>query len=168
MPVCFPLHFSRTFFSPIKRQCATMQCLITLSINTSSPPPGRWGSNRNSRCLLLLLTSASTAVKLDHYDANLRRCCNPGEEPGSVRLIEGKEESKSEAKRRKADDAYLQRMVREGDRQRTLPGRHCEHSDDGTTRFTYMPHRQQLSLAPCSHLLIPFCSPERMWKLKEH
>lgn len=42
---------------------------------------------------MLLLTSASTAVKLDHYDANLRRCCNPGEEPGSVRLIEREEES---------------------------------------------------------------------------
>lgn len=47
---------------------------------------------------MLLLTSASTAVKLDHYDAKLRRCCNPGEDPGSVSLIEREEESKSEAR----------------------------------------------------------------------
>uniref|UniRef100_A0A3B4UQE6 Protein c-Fos n=1 Tax=Seriola dumerili TaxID=41447 RepID=A0A3B4UQE6_SERDU len=57
--------------------------------------PSEWGSSRNSRCLLLLLTSASTAVKLDHYDANLRRCSNPGEEPGSVRLIERDEQTKA-------------------------------------------------------------------------
>lgn len=92
----FPLHFSRASFFSIKPLCATMQRLITLSINTSWPAPERRGSSRNSRCLLLLLTSASTAVKLDHYDANLRRCCNPGEEPGSVRLIEREDESKTE------------------------------------------------------------------------
>lgn len=98
-----------------------MQCLITLSINTSLPAPGRWGSSRNSRCLLLLLTSASTAVKLDHYDANLRRCCNPGEEPGSVRLIEREEEeeggSKSDARMRKGENDECMRIAgRETDR----------------------------------------------------
>lgn len=46
------------------------------------------GRGRNSRCLLLLLTSASTAVKLDHCDASLRRSLNPGEELWSVSLME--------------------------------------------------------------------------------
>lgn len=83
-------------FSSIKLPCATMQHLITLFINTPFAGSGRWGSCRNSRCLLLLLTSASTAVKLDHCDANLRRCCNPGEEPGSIRLVEREEEEEKE------------------------------------------------------------------------
>lgn len=100
--ICFALHFSRTSLPSIKPLCATMQCLITLPINTFLPAPGSWGSSRNSRCLLLLLTSASTAVNLDHYDANLRRCSNPGEEPGSVRLVEREEESESEAQREKS------------------------------------------------------------------
>lgn len=39
---------------------------------------------------MLLLTSASTAVNLDHCDANLRRCSHPGEGAGSVCLIERK------------------------------------------------------------------------------
>lgn len=37
---------------------------------------------------MLLITSATTAVNLDHCDANLRRCSHPGEEAGSVWLIE--------------------------------------------------------------------------------
>lgn len=91
LSICFPL-----LFSSIKLPCATMQHLITLFINTPFAGSGRWGSCRNSRCLLLLLTSASTAVKLDHCDANLRRCCNPGEEPGSIRLVEREEEEEKE------------------------------------------------------------------------
>lgn len=98
LSICFPLLFSSTPppFSSIKLPCATMQHLITLFINTPFAGSGRWGSCRNSRCLLLLLTSASTAVKLDHCDANLRRCCNPGEEPGSIRLVEREEEEEKE------------------------------------------------------------------------
>lgn len=93
--IFFALHFSRAPLPSIKPLCATMQRLITLPINTSLPAPGSWGSGRNSRCLLLLLTSASTAVNLDHYDASLRRCSRPGEEPGNVRRREWKEKTMS-------------------------------------------------------------------------
>lgn len=109
--------FSEVLFFLSYVVCATMQHLITSAINTSMQTPGSWGSSRNSRCLLLLLTSASTAVKLDHCDANLRRCCNPGEEPGSVRLIKREEASKSEARRRETEnDEYMSNAGRETDR----------------------------------------------------
>lgn len=135
VPVCFPSHFSRASFPSIKPLCATMQRLITLSINTSLPAPGRWGSSRNSRCLLLLLTSASTAVKLDHYDANLRLCCNPGEEPGSVRLIEREEASKSVPRGGRGECMRI--AVRETDRDSCL----------GVIVNTVM--MKQLSSPPC-------------------
>lgn len=117
-----------------------------MSINISLPAPGRWGSSRNSRCLLLLLTSASTAAKLDHYDANLRRYCDPGEEPGSIRLIEREGASKSEA-RVGGGKWGVYEDSREGDRQRSLPGCNCEHSDDETVEFAFMPRWWELSLA---------------------
>lgn len=110
LSISFALHLSRASLPTIKSLCATMQRLITLPINTSLLAPGSRGSGRNSRCLLLLLTSASTAVNLDHYDANLRRCSNPGEEPGSVRLVEREEESESEAGRRKREGENDERV----------------------------------------------------------
>lgn len=66
--------------------CAIIWCLINQPINIFLK--GGEANSRNSRCLLLLITSASTAVNLDHCDANLRRCSHPGEEAGSVCLIE--------------------------------------------------------------------------------
>lgn len=85
---------------------------------------------------MLLLTSASTAVKLDHYDANLRRCCDPGEEPGSVRLIDREEETKGreEEEEDRRNDECMRIAGRETDRG-SLPGCDCEHSDDETAEF---------------------------------
>lgn len=120
---CFPLHFSRASLPSIKPLCATMQCLITLPINTFLPAPGSWGSSRNSRCLLLLLTSASTAVNLDHYDANLRRCSNPGEEPGSVRLVEREEWERGSEREEQKRKWWVCMCVKKGGRHtwRSLP-----------------------------------------------
>lgn len=70
---------------------------------------------------MLLLTSASTAVKLDHYDANLRRCCNPGEEPGSVRLIDREEETKAGEEEEERRNDECMRIGGEGERQTEDP-----------------------------------------------
>lgn len=115
----FPLKMS--LFPSIKPPCATMQRLITPSINTSLSAPGSWGSSRNSRCLLLLLTSASTAVKLDHYDANLRRCCNPWEEPGSVHPIEKEEESESKERGGRGWEKMMSAWGQQRGRQTEIP-----------------------------------------------
>ena len=63
---------------------------------------------------MLLLTSASTAVKLEHCDANLRRCSYPGEEAGSVRL-----RRRGEKKRKKDKECVC---VREAGRETERDG----------------------------------------------
>lgn len=67
---------------------------------------------------MLPLTSASTAVKLDHCDANLRRSLNPGEELWSVSLIEGAQKGWSVAPRggggRRGENMMMRRGVRAG------------------------------------------------------
>lgn len=135
LSIFFALHFSRAPLPSTKSLCATMQRLITLPINTSLPAPGSRGSGRNSRCLLLLLTSASTAVNLDHYDASLRRCSHPGEEPGNVR----RREWEGENDERVCEDS---RMREETERNPCLPVIVCgsERGDDETADFASRAH----------------------------
>lgn len=142
LSIFFALHFSRAPLPSIKPLCATMQRLITLPINTSLPAPGSRGSGRNSRCLLLLLTSASTAVNLDHYDASLRRCSHPGEEPGNVR----RREWEGENDERVCEDS---RKREETERNPCLPVIVCgsELGDDETADFSSVPRRQEPTLA---------------------
>lgn len=89
-----------------------MHRLITRSINTP-PAPRRRGRSRNSRCPSLLLTSASTAVKLDPYDANLRRCCEP--KGGTRQRAPGRKRGGED----RGGDEYA-RIAGEGGRQRFL------------------------------------------------
>lgn len=142
LSIFFALHFSRAPLPSIKPLCATMQRLITLPINTSLPAPGSRGSGRNSRCLLLLLTSASTAVNLDHYDASLRRCSHPGEEPGNVR----RREWEGENDERVCEDSGKRE---ETERNPCLPVIVCgsERGDDETADFASVPRWQEPTLA---------------------
>lgn len=74
----------------------------------------RWrGRGRNSKCPLLLLTSASTAVKLDHYDANLRRSVIPGEELWSESLSKRVEKGWSVALGGGGEENIIWRQVSE-------------------------------------------------------
>lgn len=136
-----------------------MQHLITPSINTSLSAPGSWGSSRNSRCLLLLLTSASTAVKLDHYDANLRRCCNPWEEPGSVRPIEKEEESESEERGGRGWEKMMSAWGQQRGRQTEIPALWAPRWWNSRVRLRATTARARFGSAPHSEESIPWYLP---------
>lgn len=72
-------------------------CNNSLSINTIGRPQREAETEIAGA---LPSPSASTAVKLAHGDANLRRCCSPGEETDRQRMLEsrGKKLEKREKK----------------------------------------------------------------------